>query len=408
MTRLGVTLCGGLGLAAGWGSVHLLLKPGVNRPVQAAPAGAVMLLAPVAGRGASPATVGALVLGTAGLVAGWTAASYRLLKEPDRTPERVTPREPDAPRKTCVVYFTHGEPETYEPEPWVNMLFELDSTVDGFPPRPVWPFILGGIKKSFGVVGSSPHGRIHARTMDAVRAAVGRPDVEWRLSFLDAEPALRNAVAEAASSGATDLVMLTVFLTDSDHTAEADDLDEAMGLTEAGIRIVRTPVLWDDPRLAEMVAGKVVRAAGDRDRSTVGVMLVGHGQPEEWDRTHPTETEQEVAFRAAIRELLLAEGFAPSRVSDGWMSFREPRVPKRVRELAASGATSVIGVPVTISADSLHSLHDTPKLVRKGARGTGLEVIDVGAWNTEDLLVDLLADRTRAALADLDEQASRD
>jgi hypothetical protein len=62
----------------------------------------------------------------------------------------------------------------------------------------------------------------------------------------------------------------------------------------------------------------------------------------------------------------------------------------------------VIGVPVTISADSLHSLHDTPALVRKGARGTGVEVVDVGGWNTEPLLVELLADRTRQALAELE------
>jgi hypothetical protein len=53
---------------------------------------------------------------------------------------------------------------------------------------------------------------------------------------------------------------------------------------------------------------------------------------------------------------------------------------------------------VTISADSLHSLHDTPELIRKGARGTALEVVNVSGWNTEPLLVDILADRVRHAL----------
>jgi protoheme ferro-lyase len=241
--------------------------------------------------------------------------------------------------------------------------------------------------------------------MARVRDTVGRPDVAWHLSFLDAEPPLREAVADAARSGATDLVFLTVFLTDSDHTAEADDMDEAMGLSGAGMRVTRTPVLWDDPRLARMIAGKVAHAAGERDRSAVGVLLVGHGQPEEWDRTHPTETQQEVAFRGAVRDLLVADGFRADLVSDAWMSFRPPRVPERVRELAARGATTVVGVPVTISADSLHSLHDTPSLVRKGARGTGLEVVDVGAWNTDPLLVELLADRATRALAELDARA---
>lgn len=396
-----------LGAAAGWGTVLLVKRPGVGRVAEVTPVTVLAALPLVVSGGEVRPTAGALCLGAVGAMLGWTAASYALLRAPDRTPEAVAPVDLSAQRRVAVVYFTHGEPETYEPEPWVNMLHELDATVASFPPRPVWPFILAGIKSSFRSVGSSPHGRIHAQTMREVSDAVGRPDVDWRLSFLDADPPLRDAVAEAARSGATDLVLLTVFLTDSDHTAEADDLDEAMGLSEAGMRVVRTPVLWDDERLARMIARKVAAAAGDRDRSTVGVLLVGHGQPEEWDRTHPTETQQEVAFRSSVRDLLIADGFAADLVSDAWMSFRQPRVPDRVRELVGRGASTVIGVPVTISADSLHSLHDTPNLVRKGARGTGLEVVDVGAWNTDPLLVELLADRTRQALAELDATAAR-
>ena len=394
-----------LGAAAGWGTVHLVLHPGVPPMMHAAPAAGLLALAPLApGRhrwSAGWAGLGA----TAGFAAGWTAAAYLRLPEPDRTPQRVAPIAPDAPRRRAVIYFTHGEPETYQPEPWISMLHELDSTVPGFPPKPVWPVILDGIKRSFAAVGTSPHGRIHAQTMAEVRDAVGDEDVAWYLSFLDADPRLRDAVAAAVRAGATDLALLTVFLTDSDHTAEADHLVEAMGLSPAGIRVVRTPVLWDDPRLARMVADKVLRTAGDRDRATVGVLLVGHGQPAEWDADHPTETEQEQDFRGAIRSLLVDAGFRSDLVSEAWMSFRDPKVPERVRELARRGARTVIGVPVTISADSLHSLHDTPKLVRRGARGTGLEVLEVGAWNTEPLLVALLADRAQQALAALAEQA---
>ncbi len=402
MALLWMIAWAGLGAAVGWASVYLLLRPGVGRFVEFAPLVALVAVVPLAAGGALvPSALGLLgaALGAAG---GWAAASYAMLKEPDRTPVPVAPVPVGAPRRIAVVYFTHGEPETYEPEPWVNMLYELDSTVPKFPPKPVWPFILGGIKRSFDDVTFSPHCRIHGETMDRVREAVGRDDVRWHVSFLDADPPLRDAVADAAQSGATDIVFLTVFLTDSDHTAEADEMDGAMGLAEAGIRTVRTPVLWDDPRLARMIADKVVAAAGDRDRSAVGVMLVGHGQPHEWDRVHPTETEQEQAFRSAVRELLVADGFPAEMVSDAWMSFREPKVPDRVRELAARGARTVIGVPVTISADSLHSLHDTPKLVRKGAQGTSLEVIDVAGWNTEPLLVEILAERAREGIDALD------
>ena len=221
------------------------------------------------------------------------------------------------------------------------MLFELKRTVPTFPPRPVWPFILAGINRSFDVFALSPHCAIHAGTMHAVERAVGHGDLRWYVSFLPADPPLRSAIAEAVRDGATDLILLTVFLTDSDHTVEADAMDQAMGLTQAGVRSIRTPVLWDDPRLSRMIADKVQRAAEDRDLRTVGVMLVGHGQPRQWDATHPTETQQEQQFRDDIRALRIADGFRHGLVSDAWMSFRDPKVPDRVRELATRGATVV-------------------------------------------------------------------
>lgn len=389
---------GGLGATAGWASVHLMVRPGTGRLTSAAPMAVGAGIASLAAAGGPIAPFAALSSAGLGALGGWTAATYRAMQEPDRTPEPVQALADTAPRRTAVVYFTHGEPSTYEPEPWVNMLFELKRTVPSFPPRPVWPFILAGIKRSFDAVVLSPHCAIHAETMVAVEQAVGRGDLRWYVSFLDADPPLRSAIAEAVRDGATDLILLTVFLTDSDHTAEADAMDQAMGLTQAGVRSIRTPVLWDDPRLARMIADKVWRAAAGRDLRTVGVMLVGHGQPRQWDATHPTETQQEQQFRDDIRALLIADGFRHDLVSDAWMSFRAPKVPDRVRELATRGATVVIGVPVTISADSLHSLHDTPELIRKGAKGTVLEVINVSGWNTEPLLVDILADRVRHAL----------
>lgn len=390
------------GAAAGYFAVANLLRRDGGLAASIAPAASVAVLGPLV-FGQLEVAPPLLALGVAlgGSALGWTVASFTLMPEPDRTARRVSKLPADAPRRPAVVYFTHGEPSVYDPEPWVNMLYELKATVPSFPPKPVWPFVLLGIKRSFKAVGHSPHGSIHAETMRKVEQALGRDDVSFHLSFLDADPPLRDATYEAVETGATDIVFLTVFLTDSDHTAEADDMDEAMGLSEAGLRVVRTPVLWNDPRLARMMADKIARAVGDRDRGHVGVILVGHGQPHEWDATHPTETEQEQAFRAAVREVLVGDGFRPELVSDGWMSFRDPKVPGRVRELIDAGATTIVGVPVTISADSLHSLHDTPELVRKGAKGREVEIIDVGAWNDEDLLVEILADRARDALAEL-------
>jgi hypothetical protein len=46
---------------------------------------------------------------------------------------------------------------------------------------------------------------------------------------------------------------------------------------------------------------------------------------------------------------------------------------------------------------------DTPRLLRRGLRGhSEVEPIDVGGWNGDDLLVEVLVERTLAALSELE------
>ena len=54
---------------------------------------------------------------------------------------------------------------------------------------------------------------------------------------------------------------------------------------------------------------------GDTEKSKVGILLVGHGQPDEWDVEWPTETEQELSFRYDVMDL----------VGSGWLSKRKSK-----------------------------------------------------------------------------------
>ncbi len=64
---------------------------------------------------------------------------------------------------------------------------------------------------------------------------------------------------------------------------------------------------------------------GDTDKSKVGILLIGHGQPDEWDVEWPTETEQELSFRNDVIELLVADGYKRENISLAWMEFKDPK-----------------------------------------------------------------------------------
>jgi hypothetical protein len=67
------------------------------------------------------------------------------------------------------------------------------------------------------------------------------------------------------------------------------------------------------------------------DREKAGIILVGHGQPNEWDQEFPTETEHEQLFRESNLRRLKAGGYRRAKIGLAWMEFNQPR-PARIVE----------------------------------------------------------------------------
>ena len=115
----------------------------------------------------------------------------------------------------------------------------------------------------------------------------------------------------------------------------------------------------------------------------MGVLLVGHGQPDEWDVEWPTETEQEIGFRNGVLDLLQKDGYRPENLSLAWMEFKEPKPAEKVRDFAGNGVEKVLYFSAAISADAIHSQWDVPDLVHEAEVPEGFPLINLGAWNDD-------------------------
>jgi len=62
-------------------------------------------------------------------------------------------------------------------------------------------------------------------------------------------------------------------------------------------------------------------------KEKVGVLLIGHGQPDEWDEEFATETQQEKAFKESIMRAFVEDGYKV-RTSEwlGWSSRRRSQL----------------------------------------------------------------------------------
>lgn len=334
-------------------------------------------------------------------VIGYALFTMRLLRmDRPREMPRLEDRPISNPGHVGVVYFSHGESEEYDQLAWVHQFREFDHQGLRFMPRLVRPFFFTVLRSKY-MKGSSRHCSMHCQMMQKLADGYrkeGRNDLKFYLSFLDSEPRPDVAAAKAFNEGASTIVVANVFLTASNHTAEGDGLVKDLGLEGRGVRVTFTEPLWDSALLRRSFLDKADQVIAPEDRASTGVLLVGHGQPEEWDREFASETEQENLFRQRLRQDFVDHGYDPENVRLAWMAFREPNTTEVVEELAVTGIKTMIFFSAAISADGIHSQSDIPELVEKAKVSKGIEIKDLGAWNDHPLVIEAIKEKIEKAL----------
>lgn len=351
-----------------------------------------------------PQRLAAAAVAPAAALAGYAIMTKRFLARDDERPVPAVTRALDdlGLGHTAVVYFTHGEPETYDPIGWINQFREFDEQKIPFVPLLVRPLFAYELRKKYLAVGRSNHRQTHmrmVRELEAAYRAQGDETTRFYLSFLDDNPRPDAAAVQALNDGASRIVVAEVFLTRSNHTAEGEHQIQALGLERYGVDVRYTGPLWDSETLKSMFVQRANAYVDGVDKSQVGILLVGHGQPDQWDVEWPTETEQELSFRHAVLQSLAADGFKPGNLSLAWMEFKEPKPAPKVEEFAANGVKKLLYFSAAISADALHSQIDVPELIEKARVPPDFPMVNLGAWNDDPLVIQAIKERIDAQMA---------
>ncbi len=340
---------------------------------------------------------------------GYCVQTEQFMRTPDRRTSPELTRQPGDPGKgfTAVIYFTHGEPETYDPIGWVNQFREFDEQKIPFVPWLVRPLFAAKLREGYLRIGRSNHVFVHKQMIKALERAYrdeGDTITRFYLSFLDASPTPHAATIQALNDGASRIVVSEVFLTVSNHTAEGENQVKELEIEEKfGIPVAFTMPLYRSETLKRMFLERTNAHATDIDKSKVGILLVGHGQPDEWDKEFGTETEHEMSFRNGVLDLLAANGYKRENISLAWMEFKEPHPAPKVEEFVKNGVERVLYFSAAISADAMHSQYDVPGLVKKAKVPSSVQLWNMGAWNDDPLVIQAIKEeidpllRTRPA-----------
>ena len=337
----------------------------------------------------------ALVLFFAGYV--FTTRAFLAREDSRPVPQLTRTRDDPGLGHTAVVYFTHGEPETYDPIGWINQFNEFDEQGIGFVPLVARPLFVYQLRNHYLEVGRSDHRRMHMQMINRLEEAFraeGDTTTRFYLSFLDDDPRPDAAVIQALNDGASRIVVSEVFLTISNHTAEGKDLIEELNVEEElGVPVLYTGPMYDSGTLQSMFVQRANANIGDSEKSRVGILLVGHGQPDEWDVEWATETEQEIGFRQNVLKLLEEDGYSAENLSLAWMEFKEPKPAAKVEEFVERGVERVLYFSAAISADALHSQYDVPALVNEAQVPDSISLINLGAWNDDPIVIQAIKEK---------------
>jgi protoheme ferro-lyase len=340
----------------------------------------------------------AIVLSLVFVLIGYYVMTERFLarEDPRHVPEITRPQIEHGNGHTAVIYFTHGEPETYDPIGWINQFREFEEQGIPFVPLLAKPVFAYQLRQKYLQIGMSLHRQMHHKMLSSLEKEYrdeGDDSTRFYIAFLDDDPRPDAAVITALNEGAGEIVVSEVFVSVSNHTAEGEELIEAVEVEDFGVSLDFTGPLWDSATLHSMFVKRANENIGSTDKSKVGVLLVGHGQPDEWDLEWPTETEHEISFRHQIMQLFEEDGYRRENLGLAWMSFKEPKPAVKMEEFINNGVEKIVYFSAAISADSIHSQYDIPTLVEEANVPEGVPVINLGAWNDDPLVIQAIKER---------------
>ncbi|MBX3475642.1 MAG: ferrochelatase [Planctomycetes bacterium] len=152
--------------------------------------------------------------------------------------------------------------------------------------------------------------------------------------------------------------------------------------------------LADNARLAAATIG------ADFQAGSTGLLLSAHAVPMPVVRTAPyqnqiNETARLLAERLGASNWIVGYQSAPSDSNIPWTT---PFIDRAMEELAESGATRIVAVPIGFLCDNVEVLYDLGIEGRQKAETLGVPFATANAVNTHPAFIKLLADQVEAKL----------
>lgn len=336
----------------------------------------------------------------AGLAGGyWCAAAALPHAVVDSPRQAAAHMQGSQPRdKPALVILSCAEAPRYRIASTARVIERLVSSGALQLPTSAMPFVFLSEKTRYRALGGFNPARatvtgVADQVAEALSDRVGQTTVAW----CDGSPSLGSAVRDLAAAGHREVVVVTLGPDDSFATMDARRTAQSVA-DETGVRLSVAPSIWRSDDLAARLVDRIIETAHGQELGSVGVVLVGEGQPTAWSSLECGWTEVENYFTQRVRMMLVERGFAESTIRASWIEWQTPDVTETVRHLAALGCQHVIIAPATLPHLTLASALDLKHAVESARLDDTVRVVTLSPWGDDPAIVGTVTQAADAAL----------
>jgi protoheme ferro-lyase len=271
-------------------------------------------------------------------------------------------------------------------------------------PATALPFVFYADKARYRAVGGrAPGSEVMRELRTRVAACLGDRVGDVEPAWCHSPASLAQTVARLAANGAATVSVVVLGASESAHLDAARTvLDRA--LRDGGGPAVRFgPPVWNDRRLPERLAARVLALTEGVSPGEVGVVLVDQGLPPLWERRYASGGNVENYFDQRVRMLLCEAGLAEQHVRIAWLDWQTPDVTEAVRHLAALGCTRVVVAAATIALPTLETALDLRHAISLARVPESVHVMTLAPWGDDEAFVNAVC---TSALEPLGQAAS--
>ncbi|MEA2069752.1 MAG: hypothetical protein U9O98_00525 [Asgard group archaeon] len=308
--------------------------------------------------------------------------------------------------KSAIILLTEGVPEEYNPLPYIREYRKKKETDVEQKAFLLQPFEFFKIKRKYAILEKNqkeipkieqeqlteekkreiPHKNIVKTMITKLEKSFLDFDM-YQEAFVNDWPTINQAILRVLSLGATRITILnTIFGQGFKYDLFLNEF-KRIDYSDLDIAIKETPQLAESEKLIDIYINQInSNFASDEQKDSIGILLLGEGQPPEWDSQYRKNT-QENNFLNNLKQELVKKGFNEDYIQISWLKYGQPTFKNGI-DILSKKCLKIFCLSPTYLIENLETIYDIPTLIHN-IKTEEVEIEQIPPLNADDEIIKL-------------------